>query len=84
MLFKYCIEKKQSYTIHIEVFRFKAIVLNINFSILHNFMHIIHIYLIEFYIFISLNFKTYILKELNLNPVCKDKLLLGGNGKQKF
>jgi hypothetical protein len=51
---------------------------------LYNFVHIIHIYLIEFYIFISLNFMTYILKEWNLNPVCKDKLLWDGNGKQKL
>ena len=26
----------------------------------------------------------YILKKWNLNTVCKDKLLLDGNGKQKF
>jgi len=46
-------------------------------------MHIIHIYFIEFYVFTSINFMTYSLKKLNLNPVCKDKLL-DGNGKQKF
>ena len=64
-------------------FRLKVIILNINLSILHNFMHIIHIYFIEFYVFTSINFMTYSLKKLNLNPVCKDKLL-DGNGKQKF
>ena len=74
-----CFDASDMSTYHCYFYSYFIQTITLNLSILHNFIHILHIYFTEFYTCTSLNFMVCTVKESDLNPIRKDMLFPGGS-----